>query len=266
MSGRGGAGIGRTPVPLRTYFVVLLVLLYLPIGLLFAFSLSSSRTLSFPLGELSLDSYLRLLNADAVLRAARNSLVVAIGASTAATALGAMVALLTLRYRFVTQRVLLAVAILPLIVPFVVLGVSLLILFRGLDLPLSLLTVGVAHTVVAIPFTLLIVLARLNGFASDLEDAAMDLGATYPATLRRVVIPIIAPALVSAWITAFTVSFDEFALALFLAGTDATFPVYLFSQLRFANQLPVMIALAVLMMAGTLTLVLVADRIRRVRP
>ena len=71
------------------------------------------------------------------------------------------------------------------------------------------------------------------------------------------------PAMVAAWLTAFTVSFDEFALALFLAGTQPTFPVYLFSQLRFANRLPIMIALAVLMMIGTLSLVLVAERFRR---
>jgi spermidine/putrescine transport system permease protein len=68
--------------------------------------------------------------------------------------------------------------------------------------------------------------------------------------------------MISAWLTAFTVSFDEFALALFLAGTQPTFPVYLFSQLRFANRLPIMIALAVLMMIGTLSLVLLAERMR----
>src|SRR5260370_160110 len=77
------------------------------------------------------------------------------------------------------------------------------------------------------------------------------------------VLRFIAQAMVSAWLLAFTVSFDEFALALFLAGTEPTFPVYLFSQLRFANRLPIMIALAVLMMIGSLTLVLVADRLRR---
>ena len=91
----------------------------------------------------------------------------------------------------------------------------------------------------------------------------MDLGADYPTTLRRIVIPMIAPAMISAWLTAFTVSFDEFALALFLAGTQPTFPVYLYGQLRFANRLPIMIALAVLMMIGTLTLVLIAERVRR---
>ena len=98
---------------------------------------------------------------------------------------------------------------------------------------------GIAHTVVALPYTLLIVVARLAGFDPQLEEAAMDLGASYPTTLRRMVLPIIAPAMVSAWLVAFTVSFDEFALALFLAGTEPTFPVYLFSQLRFANRLPV---------------------------
>jgi spermidine/putrescine transport system permease protein len=103
----------------------------------------------------------------------------------------------------------------------------------------------------------------MAGFDPAIEEAAMDLGADYPITLRRVVLPLIFPAMVSAWLTAFTVSFDEFALALFLSGTQPTFPVYLFSQLRFANRLPIMIALAVLLMLGTLTLVFVAERFRQ---
>jgi len=123
--------------------------------------------------------------------------------------------------------------------------------------------VGIAHTVVALPYVVLIVASRLAGFDPILEEAAMDLGADYPTTLRRIVLPVIFPAMVSAYITAFTVSFDEFALALFLAGTEPTFPVYLFSQLRFANRLPVMIALAVLLMLVTLTLVFISERIRR---
>jgi spermidine/putrescine transport system permease protein len=158
---------------------------------------------------------------------------------------------------------LLALAALPLIVPYVVLGVALLLLFSVLHVDRSLLTVGIAHTVVALPYTLLIIASRLAGFDASVEEAAMDLGADYPTTLRRIVLPLILPAMVSAWLTAFTVSFDEFALALFLAGTQPTFPVYLFSQLRFANRLPIMIALAVLLMMGTLTLVFIAERYRQ---
>src|SRR5439155_6224406 len=180
------------------------------------------------------------------------SLLVAAGSSLVATALGTMVALLAMRYQFRSKQLLIALAVLPLIVPFVVLGVALLLLFAALHIDRSLWTVGIAHTVVALPYTLLIVVARLAGFDPDLEDAAMDLGADYPTTLRRIVLPLIAPAMISAWLVAFTVSFDEFALALFLAGTEPTFPVYLFSQLRFANRLPIMIAMAVLLMIGTL--------------
>lgn len=253
----------RTSSVLGFYYFGLLALLYLPIGILFLFSVNANTSLSFPLQGLTLEWYQRLAVSDAVLRAARNSLVVAAASSTAATALGTCVALLVARYQFRSKNLLLALAVLPLIVPFIVLGVALLLLFSALNIDRSLWTIGVGHMVVALPYVLLIVMARLAGFDPYLEEAAADLGADYPTTLRRIVLPIIAPAMVSAWLTAFTVSFDEFALALFLAGTEPTFPVYLFSQLRFANRLPIMIALAVLMMIGTLTLVLTAERLRR---
>lgn len=253
----------RGSLALGTYYFGLILLLYLPIVLLFLFSVNASASLSFPIGKLTLNWYQQLFDADAVLRSARNSLVVALGSSLVATVLGAMVSILMLRYKFQGQRLLVGLAVLPLIVPYVVLGVALLILFSALQIDRSLWTVGIAHTVVALPYTLLIIASRLAGFDPSLEEAAMDLGADYPTTLRRVVLPLIFPAMVSAWLTAFTVSFDEFALALFLSGTQPTFPVYLFSQLRFANRLPIMIALAVLLMIGTLTLVFIAERWRR---
>lgn len=255
--------IRRTSVPLTFYYFSLIALLYLPIALLFLFSVNSSASLSFPIKQLTLDWYQKLFAADAILRSARNSLLVAVGSSFAATILGTMVSILMLRYKFRGQIIIIALAMLPLIVPYVVLGVALLILFSVLHVERSLWTVGIAHTVVALPYTLLIIASRLAGFDSSVEEAAMDLGADYPTTLRRVVLPLIFPAMVSAWLTAFTVSFDEFALALFLAGTQPTFPVYLFSQLRFANRLPIMIALAVLMMIGTLTLVFIGERLRQ---
>jgi len=253
----------RAPFSLSIYYFSIIAFLYLPIVVLFLFSINTNTTFSFPLKGLTLDWYQKLLQADAVLRAARNSLIVASGSSFAATLLGTMVSILMMRYQFRSKNLLLALAALPLIVPYVVLGVALLLLFSVIHVDRSLLTVGVAHTVVALPYTLLIIASRLAGFDASIEEAAMDLGADYPTTLRRVVLPLIFPAMVSAWLTAFTVSFDEFALALFLAGTQPTFPVYLFSQLRFANRLPIMIALAVLLMIGTLILVFIAERFRR---
>ena len=253
----------RAPLPLAVYYFALIAFLYLPIVILFLFSINANTTFSFPLKGLTFEWYQKLFEADAVLRAARNSLIVASGSSLAATILGTMVSILMMRYQFKSKNLLLALAALPLIVPYVVLGVALLLLFSVLHVDRSLLTVGIAHTVVALPYTLLIIASRLAGFDASIEEAAMDLGADYPTTLRRIVLPLILPAMVSAWLTAFTVSFDEFALALFLAGTQPTFPVYLFSQLRFANRLPIMIALAVLLMMGTLTLVFIAERYRQ---
>jgi spermidine/putrescine transport system permease protein len=255
--------IPHRSVLLRSYYFAMIALLYLPIGVLFLFSVNGNTSLSFPLTGLTLDWYRKLFDATAVLHAARNSLVVAAGSSTVATILGTMVALLATRYQFRSKNLLLALSVLPLIVPFIVLAVALLILFSALGIQRGLMTVGIGHTVVALPYVLLIVAARLAGFDPNVEDAAMDLGANYPTTLRRIVLPIITPAMIAAWLTAFTISFDEFALALFLAGTNPTFPVYLFSQLRFANRLPIMIALAVLMMIGTLSLVFMAERVRR---
>ena len=254
----------RNSLALKSYFFGLIALLYLPIVVLFLFSINSNTFLSFPLQGLTFNWYIKLFESDALLRSARNSLVVALGSSLTATMLGTMVSLLMMRYQFRSKGLLVAMAVLPLIVPYIVLAVALLLLFSVLNIDRSLMTVGIAHAVVALPYVLLIVGSRLAGFDVNLEEAAMDLGADYPTTLRRIVIPTIVPAMVSAWLTAFTVSFDEFALALFLAGTQPTFPVYLYGQLRFASRLPIMVALAVLMMIGTLTLVLIAERIRRV--
>ncbi len=255
----------RSSFPLYFYYFGLIALLYLPIVVLFLFSLNAKTSLSFPLQGLTLGWYQKLFNSPAILHSARNSLAVAVGSSLAATVLGTMVSILYLRYEFRSKNLLMALAVLPLIVPYIVLAVALLILFSVVHVERSLWTVGVAHTVVALPYVVLIVASRLAGFDASLEEAAMDLGADYPTTLRRVVLPMIFPAIISAFLTAFTVSFDEFALALFLAGTEPTFPVYLFSQLRFANRLPIMIALAVLLMISTLTLVFISERIRRVK-
>ena len=255
----------RPPRALRAYYVLLLALLYLPIGILFVFSLNDSNTVAFPLSGFTTAWFEQVLANGALLRAVGNSVIVAIAASLAATALGAMIALLLVRFEFRTKPLIAGLAVMPLIVPYVVLAVALLILFRAADIPLSLVTIGVAHVVVALPFTTLIVLARLIGFERTLEDAAMDLGASYPQTLRLVVLPIAAPAIIAAWLVAFTVSFDEVALALFLAGREQTFPVFLLGQLRFAQTLPVLIAAAVLLMLASLAIILVAERIRRLR-
>jgi spermidine/putrescine transport system permease protein len=259
---RSAVGIGRTRVPLGPVFATVIALLYLPIAILFLFSFNAGTRLAFPLEGLTTEWYAAVLEDGALLEAARNSFLVGVASATVATALGGMAAIATLRFRFPGRRVLLALAGLPLFVPFVVMGVAFFLLFVLLDLPRSLVTVAVGHSVIAIPYATLILLARLSGLDPALEDAAMDLGATYPTTLRRIVLPLIGPTVLSAWLTCFIVSFDEIALAIFLVGGDPTFPVFLYGQLRFAQRLPVLVAMAVLLMIGTVALSLVALRLR----
>ena len=266
MSRRSAVGVGRTRVPLGTAYALMLLFLYFPIAILFVFSFSTNTVLTFPLRGFTLDWFGEAFADASLQEAARNSVLVGIGAASIATVLGLGVSLAVSRFRFRGRLGLIALAGLPLIVPFVVLGVSLFLLFNLADLPRSLFAVGAGHTVIALPFATLILLARMGGLDPALEDAAMDLGATYPATLRRVVLPLMVPTILSAWLTCFIVSFDEVAIALFLAGGDPTFPVFLYGQLRFAQRLPVLIAMAVMLALLTLTLTLIAFRLARRKP
>jgi len=249
---------------LTLYYILLLVLLYVPIGVLFLFSINDGVVLAFPLKGLTTHWYRDMAQNDELIEAVRNSAMVAIGSSVAATALGASAAIALLRFKFKRKALFVAVALMPLLVPFLILGVALLILFSALGVQRSLWTVGIAHTVVSLPYTLLIVMTRLVGFDPNLEEAAQDLGASYAYTLRRVILPLIAPAMLAAWLVAFTVSFDEFILASFLIGREPTLPVYLFGQLRFANRFPQVVALAVVVMLISLSLVVLAEWLQRI--
>ncbi len=249
--------------PLFTFYLILLVLLYIPIGMLFLFSVNDGIALTFPLQRLTTHWYADMLHNNELIRALGNSAMVAFSSSVMATALGTAAAVALVRFNLRNRGVFLVIALMPLLVPFLIVGVALLILFSAFHIERSLVTIAIAHTVISIPYTLLIMMSRLVGFDSHLEEAAQDLGATYPYTLRRVILPLIAPAMLAAWLVAFTVSFDEFVLASFLNGGKVTLPVYIFGQLRFANRFPQVVALAVVVMLISVTLLIVADWLQR---
>ena len=246
------------------YFVLLTLFLYLPLFLLALFSFNNARTMVFPLRGFTLQWYTALFQSPELLEAAWNSIVLGGGSSLVATVLGTMAAIGVVRFRFVGRGLFLATASLPLVIPSVVLGVGMLIGFAEMGVPLSLWTVALGHTVINIPVVILIVAARLVGLQANLEEAAMDLGATYWKTQMRVTLPLSFPAIVAAFLTSFTTSFDEFALTFFLIGAEPTLPVYLYSQLRFPSRLPVVVAMATLIIAGSILLIFFTDWLRRV--
>ncbi len=149
-------------------------------------------------------------------------------------------------------------------IPYVVFGISLLILFHTLGIPRSILTVVIGHMVISLPYAILVLVPRLDQIDVSLEEAARDLGASRFRTFRSITFPLIVPAIVSAFLIAFTTSFDEYAVASFVIGTRVTFPIYLYGALRFPSRLPEVIAVAVLVMIVSLAVVVSAEIGRRI--
>ena len=243
---------------------IITAVLILPIFLLIIFSFNNSTTLVFPLKDFTTKWFMDLPKNAEMLKAVRTSLLLGLGSSLVATILGAMGAIAIVRYKFPGRGLFVGVITLPLVIPYVILGVSLLIMLHQIGVHLSAWAAGLAHVVISIPYATLVIMARLVGFPQNLEEAAMDLGATYWGALIRVIIPISFPALLAAFLICFTISFDEFAIASFLVGTQPTLPVYLYSQLRFPTRLPLVVALAAILMTASMILILLSEWLRRV--
>src|SRR5204863_1560727 len=131
------------------------------------------------------------------------------------------------RRRFSGQSAVSALLLSPLVIPYVVFGISLLLLFHTVGVPRSLLTVVIGHVVISLPYTILVLVPRLDQVDASLEEAAQDLYAGRLQTFRLVTLPLILPAVLSAFLIAFTTSFDEYAVASFVVGSRLTFPIYL---------------------------------------
>ncbi len=245
------------------YFVLMLTGLYLPLLLLILFSFNDASALVFPIRGFTLAWYAALWQTPDLLAAMWNSLLLGIGSSAVATLIGAMAAVGLVRFRFVGRGLFMVVAMLPLVIPSVVLGVALRIGFSQVNMPLSLWTVGAGHVVLNIPVVILIVMARLVGLDDNLEEAAMDLGASYLGAQVRITLPLSLPAITAAFLTSFTTSFDEFALTFFLVGMEPTLPLYLYSQLRFPKRLPMVLATASVIIMASFLMILLSDWLRR---
>jgi spermidine/putrescine transport system permease protein len=257
---------------LAVFFGLLVVFLYAPIVILSIFSFNSGDV-SFPLAGFTLDWYRRFFSNPKILLSLERSAIVATISSLIAVALGVAASFALLRRRFVGKSAVSALLFSPLVVPYLVFGVSLLVIFTAVDkvmaattgsyIGLGLHAVVVGHVVVSLPYAVLTIMPLLQRLSVDLEEAAKDLGASAWQSFRRVTLPLLMPALVSAFMIAFTLSFDEYAIASFLAGETPTWPVYLFAQLRVPSQLPQLLAVSSVVLAVSLTVVLAAEIGRR---
>jgi spermidine/putrescine transport system permease protein len=249
---------------LRVFFFLVVLFLYAPIVILLVFSFNDSAVPTFPLSGFTLHWY-REFAANSDLRGAlETSAIIAALSSAGAVVLGVLASIALTRRRFPARSVVSALLLSPLVIPYVVFGISLLLLFHQLGVPRSILTVVIGHIVISLPYTILVLVPRLDQVDVSLEEAAFDLGASRLRTFRSITLPLILPAVVSAFLIAFTTSFDEYAVASFVVGPRVTFPIYLYSALRFPSQLPQVIAVAVVVLVLSLVVVVGAEVGRRV--
>jgi len=248
---------------IRVFFGLVLLFLYAPIAILLIFSFNKASVPSFPLSGFTFRWY-RDFATNAELQAAlETSAIVALISSVIAVTLGVLASLALSRRPFRGKGMVTALLLTPLVIPLIVLGISLLLLFHELGVQLSILTVAVGHVVISLPYAILVLLPRLAQIDRSLAEAAYDLGAGALTTFRRITLPLILPAVVSAFLIAFTTSFDEYAVASFLIGSRETFPIFLYSQLRFPDKLPQVIAVAVVVLMVSIVVVVVAELWRR---
>jgi spermidine/putrescine transport system permease protein len=217
---------------LRAVLALFFVYLYLPIVVLVALSFNASPQATIWTG-FSTDWYGRVLDNPDLMRAFRNSLLIATTASVGATVLATLAALGTQRRQGGAVDAVNALIALPLVVPEIVTAVASLLFFIMIGLRLGLGTVILAHLVFCIPFAYLPIRARLEGMDAAIEEAAADLYATPAATFRRVTLPLLWPGLLSGLMLAFIISLDDFVITYFVSGPGATtLPVYIFGMIR----------------------------------
>jgi putative spermidine/putrescine transport system permease protein len=242
-----------------------LALLFLaaPVLAVVPLSFSSGNFLTYPLPGLSLRWYHEFVSTPQWTVSLRNSLIVGVFATMAATVLGTLAALGLSNARLPWRGAIMTLILSPMIVPVVVLAVGVTFFFSVLGLTNSFLGLMIAHTTLGVPFVVVTVTATLSGFDISLTRAAASLGASPATVLRRVILPIIAPGLLSGAVFAFATSFDEVVMALFISGpAQMTLPKQMFLSIRETIS-PTLLAAAVLMTLFSTSLLLAIELLRR---
>lgn len=237
----------------QSVFMATIVFLFMPLFVLVLYSFNESKGMGWT--RFSLVWYEKLFFDSADLwRAFRYSAIIAFASAATATVIGTLGAIGVNWYKFKLKAYVQAITFLPMILPEIIIGVSLLVFFAGVGLKLGLVTIYIAHTTFNLPFVFLMVMARLDEFDYSIIEAAHDLGASERQTLLRVIVPVCMPGIVSGFLTAVTLSLEDFVITFFVSGPGSTtLPLYVYSAIRFGVS-PVINALSVVMILGTVVL------------
>ena len=247
---------------LAAWTTLVMVFFYLPIAVLVVFSFNQSR-LNVLWQGFTLDWYAAIWRDAVLMRAVENSLIVAFFTTLVSVVLGTSGAWLLYRYRYPGRRALETLIFIPMIVPEVILGVSLLILFVAVGMELGYATIVISHVTFCFPFVMVAVQARLAGLDPALEEAALDLGATPVRAFRKVLVPYLMPAIISGALMAFTLSLDELIVTYFTASARTrTLPLEIFGRIKKGLD-PTLNAISTIFVVATVLLVIVTEALKR---
>ena len=234
----------------KTVLWITLLFLFVPLFVIIIYSFNDSKGAEFT--EFSMRWYKELFfNSDALWTALLNSLIVALSSALVSTLLGTMASIGVNWYKFKGKKFIQTLTYLPMVLPEVIIGISMVIFFSGIHMPLGLFTVFAAHTTFCLPFVFLMVNARLDEFDYSIIEASHDLGATERQTMFKVVVPAIFPGILSGFLMAITMSLEDFVITFFVSGPGSTtLPLYVYSMIRFGVS-PVINSLSVVMILIT---------------
>jgi spermidine/putrescine transport system permease protein len=258
-------GVGRLGRSLlSSYFVLLIVFLYAPLVVLLVFAFNSGDIPTLPIKSFSTKWFSAAFSDTELTSALVRSILIALVNGLAATLLGVMAAVSLARKRLRLRGVVVTFILLPLVVPYIVLAVGLVVLMHEFGIATSLAAVLAGHVVISLPYSVLVILPRLRTLDESITEAAKDLGASDLKAFALVTLPLLAPALLSSFLIAFTVSFDEFAIASFLAPPGSpTYPVFLYTGARTPALLPEVIAVGSIIIVVSILIVILAEVGRR---
>jgi spermidine/putrescine transport system permease protein len=247
-----------------SWSALVMVFFYAPIVFLIVFSFNDSK-LNVVWEGFTLRWYSQLWSDTRLINGLKNSLVVAACSTVLAVIVGTGAAWLIHRYRYRGMRAISTAAYLPMVVPEIIMGISLLVFFKTVSIPLGIETVVIAHTTFCFPFVMAAVQARLAGLDPALEEAALDLGATPLEAFWHVIVPYLMPAIVSGALMAFALSMDELIVTFFVKSAgSATLPIEIFGRVKKGLD-PMINALSTLFILFTVLLLLVSEWVKRAR-
>jgi len=265
---------------LSGYSLLFFIFLYLPIGLIFVYSFNGKPLNMMIWSEASLDWYRSIFgmanhladnvqyieSTDQLLGSLRTSLSVALITALISTVIGTLTALALARFRFRLQGFYRMLLFMPMMMPDVVLGISLLIFFVNIGIPLGKVSIIIGHCSFLVSYVFIVVSARLAGMDTRLEEASADLGANPWYTFRRITLPMILPGVIGGALLSFIISMDDLVITYFISGVDSTtLPVYIYGMIRRGIK-PEINAIATLLILASLLIAAVGLYLRNRQP